>query len=154
MENLIGTDYILEIDTETPVATNTRGTDADYRMIACLTTNGLEVAVASQDVTNKCSNGTTQSVPGLLSWSFSGDGQAVSLTLSEEATKANFQELLSLAVAKTTFFARMTNPTNSLVREGLVYISAYNETAGNAEPYTFTATFTGSGEIFITPQTT
>lgn len=154
MDNLIGTDYLLEIDTETPVSTNTRGADADYRVIACLTTNGLEIAVATQDTTNKCSNGNNQSVPGLLSWSFNGDGQAVDLTLSEEATQANFQELLALAVAKTRFFMRMTNTSNSLVREGLVYISAYNETAGNAEPYTFTATFTGSGEIFITPATT
>lgn len=154
MENLIGTDYVLQIDTVTPTATNVRGDSDEYRTVACWTSNGVELAVATQDTTNKCSNGNTQSVPGLLSWSFSGDGQAVSLTPSEEATKANFQELLALANAKTTFFMRLTNLATTLVREGLVYISAYQETTGNAEPYTFTATFTGSGELFITPETT
>lgn len=154
MENLIGTDYVLQIDTVTPTATNLRGDDDEYRTVACLTTNGLEIAVATQDTTNKCSNGTTQSVPGLLSWSFSGDGQATSITLLDEDTKANFQEILRLIVAKTVFFARWTNVATTLVREGMGYLSAYNETAGNAEPYTFTFTFTGSGEIFTEPATT
>jgi hypothetical protein len=154
MENLIGTDYVLQIDTVTPTSTYTRGDSDEYRTIACLTTNGLEIAVATQDTTNKCSEGTTQSVPGLLSWSFSGDGQATSITLLEEDTKANFQEILNLIVAKTVFFARWTNISNSLVREGMGYLSAYNETAGNAEPYTFTFTFTGSGQIFTEPATT
>lgn len=149
--NLLGTTYALEVDDTTAVATNTRGTDANYKLLACLTSNGVEVSVAQQDTSNKCDGGWQTSVPGIGSWTMSGDGQAVSLETGEAATKINYQKILELAVTKEIFFIRMTDATNTVVREGKVFISSYNETAPNAEAYTFTATFTGIGELFITP---
>lgn len=154
MQNLIGTGYVLEVDTTTAVATNTRGTDANYKVVACLTSNGVEVTNASQDISNKCDNGFASSVPGLGSSTFSGDGQAVSLTETEEDTMINYQILLGLAVNKTVFFLRMTDAAGLTVREGKVWISSYSETAPNADAYTFTATFQVTGELFILPATT
>lgn len=152
--NLLGTTYALEVDDTTAVATNTRGTEANYKLLACLTSNGVEVSVAQQDTSNKCDGGWQTSVPGIASFTFSGDGQAVSLESGEAATKINYQKLLELATTKEIFFVRMTDPSNTVVREGKVFISSYSETAPNAEAYTFTATFTGVGELFITPVVT
>lgn len=154
MTNELGTPYLLEVDTITNPSTNTRGSDANYKVIACLVTNGLELALAEQSTSNKCDEGWGTSVSGLGTWSFSGDGQAVSLEVSEEATMVNFQTILDLALNKTIFFMRWRDENDTYVREGKVRISAYNETAPNAEAYTFTATFTGIGKPFILPATT
>jgi len=151
MINQIGTGYVLEVDTVTAVATNERGTDANYKVIACLTSNGVEVSNASQDISNKCDNGFASSVPGLGSSTFSGDGQAVSISGDELTTMINYQTLIGLAVNKTVFFLRMTDASNTVVREAKVWISSYSETAPNAEAYTFTATFQVTGELFIVP---
>ena len=149
--NLLGTTFALEVDVTTAVATNTRGTDANYKLLACLTSNGVEVSIAQQDTSNKCDGGNQTSIPGLLSWTMSGDGQAVSLESGEAATKTNYQAIMALALAKTVFFLRFTDPANTVVREGKVYITSYSETAPNADAYTFTVTFQGVGELFITP---
>lgn len=151
MENLLGTAYVLEIDSVTDPATNTRGTDANYKVLACLLTNGFEITIADQDTSNKCDEGWGTSVGGLGTWNFSGDGQAVSLVAGELATKTNYQAILELALSKEIFFVRMSDPENTVVREGKVRISSYSETAPNAEAYTFTATFTGVGKPFVTP---
>lgn len=150
MENLQGTNYYLEIDTVTAL-TAARGTDANYKLIACLITNGIEVSLAEQSTSNKCDEGWATSLSGQGSWSFTADGQAVDITEAEEATRVNFQTLLDLAVDKTTFWMRMTDATNTVVREGKVRISAYSETAPNQDAYTFTATFTGVGKPIIVP---
>jgi len=63
----------------------------------------------------------------------------------------NYQTLIGLAVNKTVFFLRMTDASNTVVREAKVWISSYSETAPNAEAYTFTATFQVTGELFIVP---
>jgi len=151
MENLMGTDYVIEIDTITSVATNTRGTEANYKTVACWTTNGFEVSLAEQATSNKCDEGWSTSQSGLGSWTLTGDGQAVSLTDDEKLVKANYQTLLKLAIDKKIFFARLTNPTKGLVREGKVRFSQYNETAPNGEAYTFTATMVGIGKPEIEP---
>lgn len=148
---LLGTSYVIEVDTTTSTATSARGTDANYKVVACLTSNGVEVSNASQDISNKCDGGFASSTPGLGSSTFSGDGQAVSLTEDEEEIQVNYQNLLALAVNKTVFFLRMTNAANTIVREGKVWISSYSETAPNAEAYTFTVTFQVTGELFIIP---
>lgn len=150
MNNLLGTDYVLYIDTETAL-TAERGTEANYRVVACLNTNGVTVSIADQDVSNKCDGGFKNSVPGILSWNFSGDGIAASITEAEEATFANYQELLALAKGRTQFFAKISNATETIIREGKVYISEYSETQPNAAAYTFTANFIGLGELFIVP---
>jgi len=150
MTNLQGTDFILEVDTTTALTAD-RGTDANYRLIACLVTNGIEISLAEQSTSNKCDEGWGTSLSGMGTWSFSADGQAVSLESGEAATMANYQTLIDLALDKQIFFMRMTDSGNTVVREGKVRISAYSETAPNQEAYSFTATFTGIGKPFITP---
>lgn len=152
MQNLKGTDYVLEIDTETPT-TALRGTDANFRLVACLTSNGLEISTASTEITNKCSDGNAESMPGLTSSTFSGEGQAVSITELEEDTMINFEEIAALANDKEVFFIRMTNVAKSTYREAKVWMSSYGETAGNEELYTFTATFQVTGKLYLAPPT-
>lgn len=145
----LGTDYFLEIDSTTAVATNVRGTDANYKLVACAVSNGFEVSVASTDTSNKCDGGWGSSIAGQGSWSLSIDGQAVET--EGASVQENYQSLLTLALDKQQFFARITNADNSEIREGLVQITAYSETMPNADVYTFTATLTGIGKPFIIP---
>lgn len=149
MIKLLGTGYLLEIDTVTDPNTNTRGAEANYKPVVCLTGNGLDLTIAEQSTSNKCDGGYASSLPGLASWSYSADGQAVTLNVQEATEKSNFQAIAKLAASKKVFFARITDATETVYREGLVWISAYNETMPNAEAYTFTVTLTGSGELFF-----
>ena len=149
---IIGTGYGLFIDTVTAVATNTRGTEANYKLVACGVTNGLDVTQADVSTTNKCDNGFDSSLAGNISWSFSFDGQAVTLGAGETSTKDNYQKLLSLMLNKTVFFAKLENPDDATyIREGKVRISSMSESLPNSDVFTVTATFTGIGELFIVP---
>lgn len=154
MENIQGTDYVLEIDTVTDPNTEEYGTEENYRLIACLVSNGIDVTLADQTTSNKCSGGWAESLSGEGSWTFPGEGQAVSLSETEEETKTNFQAIALLAIEKTVFFARMTNAAKDIYREGKVRISSYSESAPNNEPYTFTVTFTGIGKPRMVAPTT
>lgn len=145
--NITGTDVILEIDTVTAI-TAARGTDANYKAIACLVTNGIELSFAEQSTSNKCDGGFANSESGMGSWSFTADGQAVE---DIDSAQVNYQTLFNLALNKTKFWMRMTNPDNGYYREGVVRISQHNETAPNQEVLTFTSTFTGQGQPLSTP---
>lgn len=146
----LGTDYFLEIDQTTVVSSNTRGTEANYKLVACAVSNGFEIAIASTDTSNKCDGGWGSSISGQGSWSFSIDGQAVTVDGGATAQE-NYQSVLKIALDKKQFFARITNAASTEVREGLVMITAYSETLPNADVYTFTATLTGIGKPFIEP---
>lgn len=152
LENLLGTGYIIEIDTVTAL-TASRGTEANYIPVSCLTSNGFTGSTAAQSTANKCDGGFETSLPGMSSWGMSGEGVATSLLESEEATRANFQSIALLWKEKKTFWARWSDALGNFVREGKVWISAYDETAPNNEAYTFTATFTGTGEPLLEPAT-
>lgn len=152
MKNLNGTDYVLEIDTVSSTTTLDRPTtDTNYKNVACWVSNGMQLSIAEQETSNKCDGGYKSSVPGMGSWTFSGDGQAVELIGGEITALANFQTLALLAYNKTVFFMRWTNVDTDVVREGKVFITSYEETASNQEAYSFTATFTGVGAPFFTP---
>lgn len=148
--NLLGTDYLLYVDSVTDPTTATRGVDANYKLLACLTSNGFEISNAEQSTSNKCDEGWATSQSGLGSWTISGDGQAVSLVTGEAATKTNYQAILQLALDKKVFFLKWADPDDLIVREGKVRITSYSETAPNAEAYTFTVSFAGIGKPFIT----
>lgn len=155
MENKNGTEYYIEVDLITDPATNEfPPNDDNYLLVACAVSNGFSVSVADQDTSNKCDEGWGSSVSGLGSFSFNIDGQVVSLTETEEDTKTNYQALLQAALDKKTFFTRMTGITKDIYREGKTRISQYEETAPNADPYTFTSTFTGIGKPRIEAPTT
>lgn len=151
MNKLLGTGYLLEIDQVTSTATATRGLEANFKPMVCLTGNGLDLTIAEQSTSNKCDGGFASSLPGIASWSFSGDGQAVTLVTGEATTRENFEAVAALAVSKKLFFARITDAEQTVYREGMVWISSYNETMPNADAYTFTVTLTGTGTLFLAP---
>lgn len=152
MEEQLGTGYVIEVDTVTALTAN-RGTEANYKIIACLTSNGFDGTTAAQSTDNKCNGRYSSSKPGVLSWSMSFEGVVVSLVAGEAATRANAQEIATIWKDGKTCFWRWTNAAGEFVREGKAWISAYNESAPNNEAYTFTGTLTGVGEPFLTPAT-
>lgn len=148
---LLGTGYGLWIDFTTPIASNTRGTEANYKLVACSTETGMDFTREETDTSNKCDEGYASSIPGLANWNFSFNGQAVSLEVSESA-KVNYQKLLELAKAGTTFFSKLEDPNDpTYIREGKTFITSFNETQPNQAVLAVTATFKGVGELFITP---
>lgn len=157
MENKTGTKFYLEADLITDPATNTYPAypGANYLIIACAVSNGFSIAVADQDTSNKCDEGWGTSVAGQATFNFTIDGQIVSLTDTEEETKMNAQALLQAAIDKQVFFVRMTGLPDEVefYREGKVRITSYEETAPNADAYTFTASFTGIGKPRIVAPT-
>ena len=153
---ILGTDFIIEIDTETRTSTPTavRGVDANYRPVVCLVSNGVDATAADQETTNKCSGGFKTSQSGVKSWNITGNGQAISAAQAPEADYANFNELMELWKSGTAFFARITNTASTLYyREGLVYNSSQSEGQPNQEAITFDITLTGIGELFLSPPT-
>jgi len=146
---ILGTDFIIEIDTETRTSTPTavRGVDANYRPVVCLVSNGVDATAADQETTNKCSGGFKTSQSGVKSWN-------ISAAQAPEADYANFNELMELWKSGTAFFARITNTASTLYyREGLVYNSSQSEGQPNQEAITFDITLTGIGELFLSPPT-
>lgn len=149
---LLGTGYGLWIDFTTSTASNDRGTEANYKLVACSTETGMDFNRDETDTSNKCDEGYSSSVPGLANWNFNFNGQAVSL-VAGETDKTNYQKLLELAKAGTTFFSKLTSTDDEdYIREGKTYITSFNETQPNQAVITVTATFKGVGELFITPE--
>jgi len=146
MNLLNGSSYILWIDTTTPL-TAERG--LDYRPIVCLTSNDFGMDVDPISTRNKCDGGYDSSMPGYLSWNFSGDGFAIGLKQADKLAKANFQELALLVRNKITFWCKMDDVQGSITREGKVWITSYRETQGMDTPFSFTANFTGVGKPIL-----
>lgn len=153
-ENKNGSDYIVELDTVTAAATNTRGTEANYKMLVCLVSNGMDGQTESQSTTNKCSGRWAQSIPGTKSAVFNIEGQIVKLSAGEiSGGMLNAKIVRDLWVNGTTFFARITDSTNDLdlYEEAKVYVSAYSDNSPTNDVVTFTATLTITGEVFTAP---
>ena len=146
-DTLKGRDYVMEIDTESSI-TGTRGADANYKAILCEVSSDFNIETdETTPVSNKCTaqGGWANNEPNLSSWSFSGEWQAID---PGDATPSpvSMDEIAALAASKQKFWARrvLAGETGvTVVREGLVWISSYNDTASTDDPFTFTATFTG-----------
>lgn len=147
--------YLIYIDTITPI-TAERGNIANYRPVVCGTGNSFNMSIAEIDISNKCDGGWRNTRPGYGSWGFDVDGFAVGLKTADRLAKANFQELLSLALDKKLFWACMCDIDRTIAREGVVWINSFDETANNNEAYGFSASMTGtkkpitSTDLFIT----
>ena len=148
MNFLNGTDYLLYVDLLTPL-TSSRGTLANYRPIACGTSNGFNMDSEAISLRNKCDNGFDNSRPGYISWGMDIDGFAVGLRNSEKILKANFSELADIMKSKKIFWLKWEDINTSVTREGKAWISSFRETAGHETPYSFTANFVGVGEPFL-----
>lgn len=143
-QTILGNDLVIYIDTVTPIASRPV-TDVNYKLIACLTGNGLEVSTADIDTTSKCSGRFTETDSGDVTWSFSGDGNAID---DQGPSEVSYQELLDLSLSGVKFWAKIANPTDSIVREGVVRIASYSEDFQRNAAFAFSATFNGSGELF------
>jgi len=148
MNTLNGTSYIVLIDTDTSISAE-RGVHEKYRPVLCGTTNGFNMAFESISLRNKCDKGWDRTESGYGSWGIDLDGFAIGIKNSESTIKSNFQEVALLAVKKKKFWAKMADIDNKVVREGLVRIGSYRETANLEEPYGFSVSFIGLGEPIL-----
>src|SRR5690606_32632257 len=121
-----------------------RGNLQHYRPIVCGTGNSFNSSVAEIDVSNKCDGGWRNTRPGYGSWGLDVDGFAVGLKIAEKLAKANFQELLDLHINKRLFWAVMCDEDRNIYREGVVWISSFDESANNNEAYSFSASMVGT----------
>lgn len=117
-----------------------------YKTIVCLKSNGVELSVSSIDTTSKCTDGWADSIPGDGSWTMSGEGFAVGSTLTDEQVSEG--ALFTLAKNKQSFYIKTADVAASTIRRGIAYISSFSESFNNNEGYSFSATFTGRGEIY------
>ncbi len=142
---ILGNEIIIYIDTVASLDTRPSD-DTNYRAVACLVTNGLQGSGDDIDLTSKCSGYFKESDTGDVGFTMSGNGQAIG---DPEITQANYQELMELFITRTKFWAKTANPSNGVLREAVVRISSYNETFDRNTPFTFDATFTVSGELYV-----
>lgn len=139
---ITGENYVLLIDTVTP---RSAGHGANYRPVACGTSNNWGGDAESISTRNKMDGGYDQSVTGYISTSFDMDGQAIGLKMADKLIKANFQELAELFYNKREFWIMQADSEETIVREIWCRIGSYRETANQYVPYTFTASFVGIG---------
>ena len=147
-ETLNGKDYIVFVDTTTAT---TADAGAAYEAVMCMVTNGFSMTRDSVEVSNKCNDGWGNSNPGTGSWEITGDGHAIDEAGTPSQT--SYQTLAELAKSGDKFWAKIadvdTTGTSIIHREGVVWISSYDETAGTDEPYSFSFTFQGVGEPLL-----
>jgi len=139
---ITGDNYILLIDTVTP---RSAGHGADYRPVACGTSNNWGGDAEGISLRNKMDGGYDQSTTGYISTNFDMDGQAIGLRMAEKLIKANFQELAELFYNKREFWIMQADADMTIVREIWCRIGSYRETAQMNSLYTFTASFVGIG---------
>lgn len=137
-----GTDVLLFIKTGSPAA---------WVPVACLKTNGWDSSTESIDTTSKCSGRYKTSLPGDISWSFNGEGNAVAD--NGTPSRASFNVLSGLHKAGTTFPMKMVGVDDPAdIIRGNVFITALSKSAGRNEAVGFSASFDGVGEYFTTPE--
>lgn len=153
-QTLSGKDYILQIDTVTAV---TAAKGVTYRPILCEVSSDFNIETDEQTVSNKCNGGWTSSTPNNSSFSFSGEFQAINPTTGEPSA-ASMNTIAQLAASRKKFWLKRSVKDVAtgveIIREGVVWISSYTDTAGTEDPFTFTADFTGVGQPLLGPATT
>lgn len=151
---LSGMNYVLHIDTTTPVS-SARG--AVYKPILCEVSSDFNIETDEQSVTNKCNAGWGNSNPNRSTFSFSGEFQAIDPTTGGPSP-VSMNEIAALAASRQKFWLKRQLKTGAagtvIVREGVVWISSYSDSASAEEPFTFTAEFTGVGQPILTAATT
>lgn len=156
-DTLRGRDYIMEIDTVT-LPTAARGSDANYNPILCEVSSDFSIDTdTTTAVSNKCvaQGGWSSEEPNNSTWNFSGEWQAIDPSTGDPSA-ASMDEIAALAASKQKFWARRVLAASGgveVVREGLVWISSYNDTTNVDDPFTFTATMSGVGEPLLTAAT-
>lgn len=142
-KTLNGKDYIVEIDTDTPI---TAASGQNYRPVVCEVSSTFNISTENRAVSNACGSGWGNSVAGLSSWGMSGEWQAIN-PQTGDPDAASVNEMVNLAATKRTFWIRRKlidgKTGTEILREGIVRIQNYEEVAGAEDPYTFSAEFVG-----------
>ncbi len=146
---LDGKHYIVEIDTDTPV---TEVMGLSYRPVLCEVSSSFGISTEEIGISNGCSLGWANSLPGQSSWDMSGEWQAIN-PLTGEPDAVTMTEVAQLAAGKRRFWIRRRLADGragaEIHREGVVWIRNYQDTASAEDPFTFTAEFTGIREPVI-----
>lgn len=156
-DTLKGRDYVMEIDTTTAITAD-RGSDANYNAILCEVSSEFSIDTDTTTPTaNKCTarGGWANEEPNTSTWSFTGEFQAIDPATGDPSA-VSMNDIAALAASKQKFWARRVLAESGgveVVREGVVWISAYSDTASTEDEFTFTATFSGVGEPLITAAT-
>lgn len=144
-EVLNGKDYVISIDDVTPI-TSARG--AAYKVTMCEVSSSFSGSTDEQSVSNKCNGGFSNSNPGIKSWEFSGEAQAIDESAAPSAVSMN--KMAELWKSGKKIWAKQSSLDPSLntevFTEGVVWVSSYERTAGTEDPFTFSYTLTGVGE--------
>src|SRR5690606_15949484 len=130
---LNGKDYVLQIDTVTPV-TNASGTDGNYETLACEVSHDFNIEKETNQASNKCGGGWARSTFGNKTWNFSGEWQAIDPTTADPS-QASLDVVAALAANDQEFWVRrgLIDPISGAFlphREGVVKLTSYTETAG------------------------
>lgn len=151
-----GTEFVLYIDTVTPITAESPAApdSPNWRMIACLNTNGIEGSTDEIDTTTKCSGNWKSAIPGDRNWTMSGDGAAVDLSDEEALIEANYNELLKLWADGEQFWVSSFDASREIFRAGVTYLSAYSESADRNTLFSFSSTFMGKGRLYFNEGTT
>lgn len=131
-----GNDYLLFVKREG---------ETDWKLIACLSSNGASRATDAITSTTKCSNGFQESIPGEMNWTFTGEGNAVDNTL--EASEVSLNELKEIWSTQEVPEWKIGKVGGTDVDYGQGWISALDTTAPTNDAYTFSLTIQGTGEL-------
>jgi len=147
-----GNEFMLENDSVTAL-TATRGTEANYLPVVCLTSSSGNLTRAEQTTTNQCDQGNTSSKPGTLSGTISIEGQLSTLDSGELTTKKNATTLKKQIKAGTISWWRISDAAQGPdgFYEARGWLSNVSETNPTNDVVTFTATLNLTGEIFVEP---
>ena len=142
MENVMnGTDLVVKI--------NLGGTD---KVIVCSTSCTLSANVDTIEVA--CKNDGSGSatgkwkniLPGNKSWEVSAEALYVESSTSGATARDLFNEMVSGNKVSLTFSKKST-ATGDLLYTGEAYITSWSVNAPDGDVSTFSATFTGTGEL-------
>lgn len=142
---LNGRDYLVEIDITTP-------TDAEmglaYKPLVCEVSSVFNISTGGIEISNGCEGPWATQIPSKSSYSFSGEWQAID-PRTGNPDALSLSQIVDLAFNRTIFWMRRKLKDDALgveiYREGLVWISNYEEVASVEDPYSFTADFVGVG---------
>ena len=155
-QTLPGMNYVLHID-QTTAVTAARGVAAQYKPILCEVSSDFNIETDEQTSVNKCNGGWANPAPNNSSFSFSGEFQAID-PLTGQPSPVSMNEIAALAASRKKFWLKRSIKDGAtgavVVREGVVWISSYSDTASAEEPFTFTVEFTGVGAPLLTAATT
>lgn len=135
---LLGRDYLMYIQM-----------NATWSVIACLKSNGFELNIAEIPVVDMNDIHWESSIPGEINWKMNAEGLAIDANAN--ASKISYRKLFYLATNRITFPVRIIKVEEDsdvhYVREGKAYITTYAEQQDVSEPFSFSMSLKGTGQV-------